>query len=182
MQEAVLAYLQTYDLFKMLVFFVPLSFFLVGFGTWLYYNLSGWYHWGELSRCEYNNRADKQHKHNIAVVIRGFYRFCFVGVVATIAILYILAGCFCQVQSSVVAKSIKDDYGLELKSEDSTLQKAMLHSGKDCDSHKLIVKSNERFYDVYLIEDDGEYNLYTRNEKGAYLEITPAAVRELQNQ
>lgn len=55
-----------------------------------------------------------------------------------------------------------DDYNLELVS----------YSVEEEYIYAFCKDSSTRYYDIYIIEDDGSYTAYTRNEKGVYLPIT----------
>lgn len=55
-----------------------------------------------------------------------------------------------------------DDYNLELVS----------YSVEEEYIYAFCKDSSTRYYDIYIIENDGTFTAYTRNEKGVYLPIT----------
>lgn len=178
MQENIETYLQTYNMFHILVFAIPAAFLVVGALTWLYNARSGlWQYVDDRKMLE-----TKKGERKLALAINALSKVCLIMTVVSFVILFLTAWHTGKTQGEAVKENIKSEYAIEVVSDTSVVQKAMLHATKDFDTNKINVKTSERFYDVYLICNEGEYGMYTRNEKGAYIAITPAAVRELQNQ
>lgn len=178
MQENIETYLQTYNISHILVFAIPISFLAVGIILYFYLARSGLWQYAEDRQFSKGEKGQRR----LALVLNTLEKVCLIMTAMSFIVLFFGAKCTLETQAEEVKANIKSEYSIEVVSDTSIVQRAMLHATKDFDTNKINVKTSERFYDVYLICNEGEYGVYTRNEKGAYIAITPAAVRELQNQ
>ena len=113
-----------------------------------------------------------------------FYVLIIIGVFAT-ALLYatredfkpprailvvLLVGWFASIAVNNIAIGKLDERMGELIS-DYNLELASYEVEEDY-IYALCEDSSSRYYDIYIFEEDGEYSVYTRNEKGVYLPVT----------
>lgn len=91
----------------------------------------------------------------------------------------VLSLVFIEIKNDNLKTLIKEEYGLEIQSDIDYNFSASPISEK---MYAKVSDTDPRCYEVYICKNnENDYALYTRNEKGVYLPVTKANVQTLKN-